>query len=246
MDRRFVSCLLHVLGLSLYFFIVVLILRPQWVTDIAGSGGYLPICLQLSAVILFTLVCTRTLGLVVGAEKSAALWGVLEMLAVAFALTLSNESLSYVVVLSYVFVILGLPYLTISMEKRLRKTEKVNAELREGDKMRFYDDKGRLKIVLSADSVIYIQAADNDIRIHYIDGSSKRVHTLRNTMGAIDDICQCHGILRTHRSYFVNSKHVSWLGRNEKDEVYAILDIPDMPDIPVTKRYYGRIAEKIS
>ena len=61
-------------------------------------------------------------------------------------------------------------------------------------------------------------------------------------MKAIDELCQDHGLLRCHRSFYVNPVHVKVLRKDREGVIFAELDA-DTRHIPVTKRYYDRLAE---
>ena len=83
------------------------------------------------------------------------------------------------------------------------------------------------------------------MNINYIENDRPRTYVLRNSMKAIDELCQDHGLIRCQRSFYVNPVHVKVL-RKEKDGVmYAELDAPDVQNIPVTKRYYEILAERL-
>ena len=57
-------------------------------------------------------------------------------------------------------------------------------------RMRFYDDKHNLKLVLSPSSILYITAEENYVNIYYNDDGNVRNYVLRATMKSIDELCQ--------------------------------------------------------
>ena len=109
------------------------------------------------------------------------------------------------------------------------------------EKIRFYDERGNMKLIVAQASVLYIQSDENYLRIYYMDEGKINTYTLRNSMKRIEDTCAKNGLVRCHRSYFVNKNRVEVL-QKEKDFTYAVLDVPNATHIPVSKNYYDQIA----
>ena len=110
-------------------------------------------------------------------------------------------------------------------------------------RMRFYDVNHNLKIVLTPDSIMYIASDENYVNISYAENGKERIYTLRSSMKAIDELCQENGLVRCHRSYFVNPAFVKVLRKDKEGVIYAEMESRDMPHIPVSKKYYDRLAE---
>lgn len=240
--------LLHIFGVPLYFFVFTVIFRPESLVALFGADEFVGRVASASMELLVSLIFMRFLYRRFEGRVNHFLWCVLEMFVMSFvfAFFIGFDVSVLVRSLAYVFLVLALPQWAVYTRIALAGSLRRNEELSSGDRMKFYDENGKLKIAIAADDVIYIQADDNYIRISYLADSVVREFVVRTSMKAIEDLCQYHGILRSHRSYFVNPRHITWLGRDDNDEVYAILDTPDMPHIPITKRYYDRIAEKFS
>jgi DNA-binding LytR/AlgR family response regulator len=64
-------------------------------------------------------------------------------------------------------------------------------------------------------------------------------------MKAIDEVCQEHGLIRCQRSFYVNPQHIRVLRKEKDGVVFAELDVDGAKQIPVTKRYYDRLAEML-
>ena len=109
------------------------------------------------------------------------------------------------------------------------------------EKIRFYDERGNMKLIVAQTSVLYIQSDENYLRICYLDEGKISTYILRNSMKRIEDMCAKNGLIRCHRSYFVNKNRVEVL-QKEKDFTYAVLDVPNAARIPVSKNYYDQIA----
>lgn len=247
-DRIIASSILRVVLLPLYFFGFTVIFRPERMLALAGEVEFTGWVAAASMDILVSVILVEFLHRHIERRLSYALWCVVRMIAmsVAFALYLGFDLGFFAQSVAYIFLIYPMPMWIMCLRSRFTETGVRNEELTSSDKMRFCDEKGRLKLIASSESVVYIQADDNNIKINYLDNGICSVLVLRNTMKAIDEMCQFHGLMRTHRSYFVNPNHATWVGRDENDCVYVTLDIPDMPHIPVTKRYYDRVVEKVS
>jgi len=61
-------------------------------------------------------------------------------------------------------------------------------------------------------------------------------YTLRNTMKGIDKICTANGLVRCHRSFFVNINKVKVIRRTPEGMV-AEIDHPGVDTVPVSKTY---------
>ena len=109
------------------------------------------------------------------------------------------------------------------------------------EKIRFYDERGNMKLIVAQTSVLYIQSDENYLRIYYMDEGKISTYILRNSMKRIEDMCAKNGLIRCHRSYFVNKNRVEVL-QKEKDFTYAVLDVPNAAHIPVSKNYYDQIS----
>ena len=246
-DRALLFPILYVAALPLYFFVFTILLRPAWIVPLAGQEEFMGWVVRAASDILVSLVIMRFIYRYVGDRVSKPLWYVAEIFAMSVAFSLSADLYreNFALSVAYIFLVYSLPLWALHTRLRLSEAIRSGKTTFAEDKMRFYDNKGRLKLVIPSDDLVYIQADDNDIRINYLDGNEVRVLVVRNTLKSIGEICQYYGMLQSHRSYIVNPLHVTWLGRGDDAEIYAQLDIPDMPHIPVTKRYYDRIEEKI-
>jgi len=102
--------------------------------------------------------------------------------------------------------------------------------------VRFADDKGNVKLVVGADKVISVESSGNYLTVTYDDGGKLLRYTLRNTMKGIDKICTANGLVRCHRSFFVNINKVKVIRRTPEGMV-AEIDHPGVDTVPVSKTY---------
>ena len=125
---------------------------------------------------------------------------------------------------------------------RLRQTEKLLEDTRRGlerneaGMIRFADEKGNVKLVVGADRVIYLESAGNYVTICYDDDGKLVRYSLRNTLKAMDNLAGVNGLVRCHRSFFVNLTHVRTLRRTSQG-IFAEMGHSGVDDIPVSKSY---------
>lgn len=107
--------------------------------------------------------------------------------------------------------------------------------------IRFYDDQKRLKLIVSAEQVLYIEAEDNYVHVVHLDGGRIKDFSLRASMRSLEETLMRHGLVRCHRSYFLNAVHMALLKKDANGYALAQLDQPDVKPIPVSKRYYEAV-----
>lgn len=109
--------------------------------------------------------------------------------------------------------------------------------------IRFYDEQKRLKLVVSSEAVLYIEAEDNYVHIAHLDNGRVRTFTLRSSMRALEETLARHGLIRCHRSFFINASHVDLLRKDANGYALAQLDRDGVKPIPVSKRYYDAVID---
>lgn len=100
----------------------------------------------------------------------------------------------------------------------------------------FYDEKGVLRLSLKVENLIFIEAADNYVIIHYYNKGKISKFMLRNSLKRLEEVFSKSEIVRCHRSYMVNFEKVKII-RKDKDGLKLELDLPSIIDIPVSKSY---------
>jgi DNA-binding LytR/AlgR family response regulator len=160
---------------------------------------------------------------------------------------MQNNPKAYLEYLSPCFEInlftLAIPYAILALSIRIYDFNNVKLEPENNNRMRFYDVNHNLKFVVTADSLLYIGAEENYINIYYTDAGKVRCYVLRSSMRAVDELCLSNGMVRCHRSYYVNPAHVRVLRKDKEGYVSAQLDVDDVRDIPVSKKFYNNLAE---
>ena len=134
---------------------------------------------------------------------------------------------------------------------RLHEANDIIAELRKGTErnetgaIRFADEKGNVKLVVGAERVISIESAGNYVTILYDNDGKLIRYSLRNTLKSIEDICKANGLVRCHRSFFVNLNKIKII-RRTPEGIYAEIDRSGVEDIPVSKTYASELMRLFS
>ena len=103
------------------------------------------------------------------------------------------------------------------------------------------DERDNLKLVVATDAVLYVQSDENYVKVCYLEDSEIKFCSIRNTMKRVEDLCVRNGLVRCHRSYFINSSRVQAL-QKDKEFTYAVLDVPNASRVPVSKNYYDQLS----
>ena len=176
----------------------------------------------------------------------------LSVLVFAFFMALNttlfyNGQFNYFLVLSlcfkYAYLILIYPYLfLVLIQIILNKDKDLNAEPVE-TLLKFYDEHKRLKLTIDPAALISIQADANYVILRYMDADRVKDFMLRASMKSVENTVAQRGLVRCHRSYFVNPKYVKLLRKNKEGMITAELLHPEVPSIPVSKQFYKELSE---
>lgn len=93
--------------------------------------------------------------------------------------------------------------------------------------------------------VYYLEAADNYVTIHYMNGAKVDKLMIRNTLKNIEWRFRDKGLVRCHRSYIINIRKVSVIRRQDCDVVVDFAQ-ERMPVIPVSKGYSDVVMQYFS
>ena len=151
----------------------------------------------------------------------------------------------------YITLLLLLLYALFVFSVLLRQKSKELKEMRDSSVIRddraksnvplpFYDEKGELKVTIHKSNLLYIESADNYVYLWYINKETVSRLLIRNTLKTLEYQLAKTNIMRCHRSYMINLDHVSMI-RKEKGNLYAVFDVSDVVDIPVSGSYYDRV-----
>lgn len=250
------TMLLHVLAVPVFFLGFILVYKSEWMLRFLDTGlGYVFNALMLTC-ILIGIMCVSRIPMTVNRKGlriswwQYSLWSFGEVVVfccfAALYMALVYGSYGYFPALGQclrvVFAILPYPYIVIALLFALIRPDEIAAA--EEDLVRFIDTTGRLKLVIAHDVILYIEAQENYISIHYTEGESLKEYSLRQTMRGIEDLMSKHGIIRCQRSYFVNPRHVTVLRRDKEGFIQAELDVSNKP-VPVSPKYYEQLSKML-
>ena len=195
------------------------------------------------------------------------LWELMEALAITmfcalFVWLMDKRAMTYVDLLPKMFLItcsiLVFPYIIVALISELKERDSRIAKNlvtidkyasgqigREDSTLPFMDEKRSLKLAIAANAVLYVEAADNYVNICYLNMDKMVRYPLRNSMRAIEQICESNNIVRCHRSYYVNLRTVSAL-QTGPDGLFAELEYAGAPHIPVSATYSESVTGKFS
>lgn len=192
-----------------------------------------------------------------------ALWIVVEIVAMALfytlfqSIALSDERTFSEMMRQSVIntaLVLLLPYsvlwLYFSWRDKNRRLENLTlsepgSELPGRGMFNFLDEKKELRLSVRSDQVLWIEAADNYVKIHYLHKGKIASFMVRNTLKTIENDFSATALVRCNRSTIVNFDKVKIL-RKEHEGIFLGLDQELAPDIPVSKTYAERVLSKFS
>lgn len=106
--------------------------------------------------------------------------------------------------------------------------------------IRFYDNKGSLRLTILKDYVYYVESASNYVVIHYNKNNKAVECQIRTTLKQVEDMLLPYNFVRCHRSFLINTNNIKII-RKEKDGFYVDFDKEGLTDIPVSKTYASQV-----
>ncbi len=160
-----------------------------------------------------------------------------------FSISLKNTAL--VLLLPYTILWLYFSW----QDKSIRLEELAgmdNTHVKTGTEMiHFHDEFGKLRLSVLQHDLLYLEAADNYVTIHYLHHDKPQKFMVRNSLRFFEDRLKDSRIVRCHRSYMVNLDKVRII-RREKDGMHLELDAGPLTSILVTKTYLPGLIEAFS
>lgn len=150
--------------------------------------------------------------------------------------------------------VLLVPAVVTYLVSRLRETRSEVLRLRQlfdgqGSQLRqtadanvnFYAKGGRLALSTRMGNILYVEAADNYVNIHYINGEKEETFILFNSMKNIEKSFAGTSLMRCHRGYMVNADNVRLM---RKEALGLMLEINHCArTIPVSKSFAEPITQ---
>ncbi len=114
-----------------------------------------------------------------------------------------------------------------------------------GGMIPFRDEKGTLRLSVIHEDLLYLEAADNYVSVHYLHRDKLQKFMVRNSMRSYEELFKDSNIVRCHRSYMVNLDKVEII-RKEKDGLHLELDTDPPISLLVSKTYVKGVMEIFS
>lgn len=109
----------------------------------------------------------------------------------------------------------------------------------------FRDEKGILRFSVKREDLLYLEAADNYVLIHYLDGDKQLKYMIRTTLKRIEEEFTEKNLVRCHRSFMINIDHVRTI-RKEKEGLIINFESPVNVTLPISKTYLDLFIRKLS
>ena len=189
--------------------------------------------------ILELLLCVTAMGLVFWGVSGA---GKVQLAALVGDLVLGFISLQVI------------PYVITYLLYRLRETRDEVNRLRQvvdkyestllppaDSKVNFYAKGGRLAFSTKMSNLLYVEAADNYVNIHYLNDGKEDTFILHNSLKEIEKRFVGGSLIRCHRGYMVNVENVKLM---RKESVGLMLELnQSTKTIPVSKSYASPVIQ---
>lgn len=148
--------------------------------------------------------------------------------------------------------ILLIPYLIsllyFAWEENKRQLQRIQKQKKQAGKPRyvaFRDENGEIRLTVKLDDLLYVEANENYVLIHYLDNDQPGRFLLRNSLKKVEEDLSEYPVLRCHRSYLVHTERIK-LVKKEKSGFVIQLNEPSKKLLPLTPTYKNQFISKIS
>jgi len=146
--------------------------------------------------------------------------------------------------------ILLIPYLIsllyFAWEDKKQNLERLLVQRKQEEGPRFvvfHDENGEIRLTLKLDDLIYIEANENYVFIHYLEDNKPGRFLLRNSMKKIEEQLSDYPVVRCHRSYMINLVRVR-LVKKSRTGFIAQMVTPDDLTLPVSDSYRQEVQSR--
>ena len=244
----------------LFYFLFTLLYKPFEITEFLAAGkGYFTVNLVFTTLILLGVIALSRMLLYLLRHVIDLNWtlyiiwclGEVVVTGLFWSILLGIEwapAMPYFSVMStgivYLAAITVFPYalLTMAIQLQVLGNAKQTPPVDEKTLVRFHDDQKRLKFIISSPAILYIEAEDNYVHIVHLDNGRVKDFTLRSSMRALEEALAKHGLVRCHRSFFVNPNHVDLVRKDINGYALAQLDRDGLDPVPVSRKYYESLS----
>lgn len=132
-------------------------------------------------------------------------------------------------------------FLWLGLELYAKNDDEPVRQAEDSSLIRFYDEYKKLRFVIAPEAILFIRSEDNYVQIHYIDQGRTKKFVLRSSMRALEDTLSKHGLVRCHRSYFINPAFIRIVHRDSAGLIVAELSQDGFESIPISRKYQDEI-----
>ena len=253
------STIIHSIVIPVFILIFTIYYKPAGPYELLSmeNASFAFNATMLFCIILVSISITRGWLYILGKYMSMStiscmMWCVGEILAASlfcslYIVLMSKEELPFFEIAGAAFLNIlataAYPYVFLWMgfELRSRDTEEANPA-EDGSLIRFYDEYKKLRFIIAPEAVIFIKSEDNYVQIHYTDRNRIKKFILRSSMKALEEDLSKHGLVRCHRSYFINPIFIKIVHRDDSGLIVAELKQDGFESIPISRKYQEAIS----
>ena len=231
--------IIHSLVIPLFFLIFTMYYKPAGAYDLLEMAhvSYAFNVTMLFCIILVSLSITRGWLYLLGKYRNFTetlyfIWCLTETLIASLFGSVYVNVLA-ITIYPYAFLFLG-------FELYQRDREQAN-QPDDNSLIRFYDEYKKLRLVIAPEAIMFIRSEDNYVQIHYNDRNKAKKFILRSSMRALEEDLSRHGLVRCHRSYFINPLYIKIVHRDETGLIVAKLKQEGFESIPISRKYQNEI-----
>jgi hypothetical protein len=255
------SAIVHSILVPLFAFVFVILYRPFSIAEILQMEGAsysfnitILLCIVFGSVALMRLVLFLLRRRLTDTGLLYAVWClgevVVSSLFSSLYVTLMLDGVGYFeVVGAVVGRLIGVciyPYAIIYLIVMLL-SERMSEEQASdpASLIKFYDEYKKLRFVIASEAVIYLKSEENYVQIHYLDHGKAKKFVLRSSMRALEEQMSRHGLVRCHRSYFINPDHIKMIRKESSGVVCAELMQENFEPVPISRKYQEEITRRL-
>ena len=249
-----VGTILHSLVVPIFALVFVIAYQPFGIYDTLQMehSSFTFNATILFCIVLVSMTITRLWLYLIGRHSSIArpvyaIWCagevVISSLFVSLYMALmTRESIPFFEIAGASFVQMAaiciFPYALLWTGLELYASHKAEESTPEDNSLiRFHDEYKKLRLVIAPEAVMFIKSEDNYVQIHYMDGNRTKQFILRSSMRALEETLSKHGLVRCHRSYFINPAYIKIVHRDSSGLIVAELKQDGFESIPISRKY---------
>lgn len=252
------SFVLHSVVVPLFAFVFVILYRPFGMESVLqmDNASYsfnatILLCIVFGSVALMRMILFFLRGKMPVSGFVYALWCLGELAVTALfvslyiTLMLGGDAGFFEVAGKSFGALFGIciyPYSLIFMGFMLY-AERTKEEVDPSTLVKFYDEYKKLRFVIASDAIVFIKSEENYVQIHYLDHSKPKKFVLRSSMRALEEQMAHHGLVRCHRSYFINPDYIKMIRKENYGVVCAELTEESYEPIPISRKYQQEIMQ---